>query len=146
MDIFDHHFYFISNLEDLLRILNTSPRHLRDMKKSVYSAKVDECSEICNVLYSSFHSVTYVNLSKQFFLFFSTFSNKKLSSVTDHTISSRIKLADYEFNFLSLIFAEIFFISIHSSINFAAGRLSLPPLVAALSAAVCRPHLRHPPR
>ena len=58
--------------------------------------------------YSSFHSVTYVNLSKQFFLFFSTFSNKKLSSVTDHTISSRIKLADYEFNFLSLIFAQVF--------------------------------------
>ena len=112
MDIFDHHFYFISNLEDLLRILNTSPRHLRDMKKSVYSAKVDECSEICNVLYSSFHSVTYVNLSKQFFLFFSTFSNKKLSSVTDDTVSSWIEFADNKFDFLIFVLRKVFFVSI----------------------------------
>ena len=114
MDIFDHHFHFISYLEYFLRILNTSPRHFGDMKKTIYSSKIDECSEICNVLYSSFHSVSYTDLCKQFFLFFSTFSNKKLSSATDHAVSSRIELADHELDLLSLIFAQVFFICVRN--------------------------------
>ena len=45
---------------------------------------------------------------------FGTFCNKKLSSVTDHAVSSRIELADHELDLLSLIFAQVFFICVRN--------------------------------
>ena len=82
------------------------------MKKSVNTTKVNECSEICYILNSSFYCITNIEFREQLFLLLSTLCYKKLSSITDHTVSSRVELADYEFDFLSFILAEIFLIRI----------------------------------
>ena len=82
------------------------------MKKSVYSAKVDKCTEICYVLNSSFYCISNLQFCKQFFLFFCSLCYKKLSSVTDHAVSSWVEFADHKLNLLSFVFAQIFFIRI----------------------------------
>src|SRR5699024_2472076 len=102
----------LSYMEQFLRIIDTSPGHLGNMKQSVYSAEIDKCTEICNILYNTFYCITCMQVCKNLFLFFCFLSNKKLSSVTDDTVSSRIELADYKFNLLSLIFAQVFLICI----------------------------------
>ena len=55
-------FQFIANFEDLLRVLYSAPGHLRDMKQSVSAAKIDECTEICYVLNSSFDYIANMDL------------------------------------------------------------------------------------
>ena len=82
------------------------------MKKSVYSAEIDKCTEICYVLNCSFDHITDFKFSEEFFLLFCSFSNKKLSSVTDDTVSSWIEFADNKFDFLIFVLRKVFFVSI----------------------------------
>ena len=77
---------------------------LRDVKKSVCSAEVDECTEICNILNNTLNFVTNVALSKKLFLFLSFLSKKKLFAVTDDTASSWVELCDNELDLLICIF------------------------------------------
>ena len=112
MDLFDHNFYRLANLEYFLRILHTSPGHLWDMKKAVDSAEIDKSAEVRYILDGSFHSVPRLYPCKELTLLLSALRNKKLPSVSDHTVSSRIELADHEFDLLILIFIQILLISI----------------------------------
>ena len=96
-------FSFIANFEYFLRILNASPGHLRDVKQSVYSAKVDERAEICNILNSSFYYYRQPEFSR-------TVLSASLLSLQPEAVllspmirsSSRIELADNELNLLIL--------------------------------------------
>ena len=112
MDIFYEYFQLIAYMEELLRIVNSSPGHLRDVEQSVNTAQINKSTEICHILHSSFYCVANLQLSKELFLLLSALSNKKLSSVTDHTISSRVKFADHELDLFSFIFAEILLVRI----------------------------------
>ena len=58
VDLFDKNFNFIANSEYFLRVLYSAPGHFGNVKKSVCSAQIDECTEICNVLNCSFNCVT----------------------------------------------------------------------------------------
>ena len=62
VDLFDKNFNFIANSEYFLRVLYSAPGHFGDVKKSVCSAKIDECTEICNVLNCSFNCVANMDL------------------------------------------------------------------------------------
>ena len=77
VDIFDKNCNFITYVEYLLRVLYSAPGHLRDVKKSVCSAEVDECTEICNILNNTLNLIAYVDLSKKLFLFLSFLSNEE---------------------------------------------------------------------
>ena len=44
-------------MEVLVRVLNSAPGHLGDMKKTVCAAEIDKCAEICDVLDNTFDSV-----------------------------------------------------------------------------------------
>ena len=112
VDIFDKNCNFIAYVEDFLRVLYSAPGHLRDVKKSVCSAEVDECTEICNILNNTLNFVTNVDLSKKLFLFLSFLSKKKLFTVTDDTASSWVELCDNELNLLICIFGKVFLICV----------------------------------
>ena len=93
----------ITGLKYLLRILNSSPGHLRNMKKSVCTTDINKYTKVCYVLNGSFNNVTNMDALKKLLLLLLLFSYKKLSAVTDITSSLRIVFADYKFNFLSCI-------------------------------------------
>ena len=112
VDIFDKNCNFITYVEYLLRVLYSAPGHLRDVKKSVCSAEVDECTEICNILNNTLNFIAYVDLSKKLFLFLSFLSKKKLFAVTDDTASSWVELCDNELDLLICIFGKIFLICV----------------------------------
>ena len=69
MHIFNQYFYCISYMEQLFRIVDTSPGHLGNMKQTIYSAKIDERTEICNIFHNTFHSVSCMKICKKLFLF-----------------------------------------------------------------------------
>ena len=58
----------LAYLEYFLRILNMSPGHLRDMKQTICTAQVDECTEIGNILYNTFYRITNMDSLEQLFL------------------------------------------------------------------------------
>ena len=112
VDLFDHNFNFVTNVEYFLRVLYSAPGHFGDMKKSVCSTEIDECTEICNVLNNACNNITNVDSLHKFFLFFCFLSKKKLFTVTDDTASSWVEFCDNEFDLLICIFGKIFLISI----------------------------------
>ena len=112
IDFFDEHFYFITYIEDLLRVFNSAPGHFGDMKKSVCSTKIDESTKICNILYSTGYSITNMDFLHKFFLLFCFFCKKKLFTVTDDTASSWVEFCDNEFDFFICIFRKVFFICV----------------------------------
>ncbi len=109
-DVFDQDFQFLANLEYLLRVLYAAPGHLRDMKQTVSSAQIDECTEIGYVLNSSLYHIAYMDALEESFLHLSLLSNDKLLAVTDDSSSSRIELCDNELDLLTSIFRKIFLI------------------------------------
>ena len=94
----------VTGLEYLLRILNTAPGHLGNMKQAVSAAQVYECTEIGNVLNSTLYGVTCMDALEELFLKLSLLSNHKLLSVADDSSSSRIELCDNEFDLFISIF------------------------------------------
>ena len=102
-DVFDQDFQFLANFEGLLRVLYAAPGHLRDMKQSVSSAQIDECTEIGYILNSSLNYIANMDSLEESFLHLGFFSNQKLLAVTDDSSSSRIELADNELDLLTSI-------------------------------------------
>ena len=88
LDILDQDSQLLANLEYLLRILNTSPGHLRDVKQTICSAQVDECTKIGNVLYNALYHIAYMDALEELFLHLCLLSNKKLLAVTDDSSSA----------------------------------------------------------
>ena len=82
------------------------------MKKTVSSAKIDECTKICYILNNTCYSIACMDSLHKLFLLLSFFCKKKLFAVTDNTASSRVELCDNEFNFLICIFGQISLVSI----------------------------------
>ena len=118
IDIFDQNSQLLSNCEYFLRILNSAPGHLRNVKKSVSSAKINKCTEICNILNNAFYLIANMDLLHKLFLFLSLLSNQKLLAITNNTTSSRIKLSDHKLDLLSCIFGQILLICV----RYQAGR------------------------
>ena len=70
LDILDHDTESFADLECFPGAFNSSPAHLGDMQETVYTAKIYECAEVCNILYSTFNSIADFDLLKEFFLQF----------------------------------------------------------------------------
>ena len=111
-DLFDQNSQFLTNLEHLLRMLNTTPGHLRDMKQTISSAQIYECTKVSNIFNNTFYNISFMDTLEEFFLHLCFLSNQKLFSVTDDSSSLRIEFSDYKLNLLISIFAEVFLISI----------------------------------
>ena len=94
----------IAGLEYLLRILNTAPGHLGNMKQAVSAAQVYECTEVGNVLNSTLYGVTCMDALEELFLKLSLLSNHKLLSVADDSSSLRVELSDNEIDILTCVF------------------------------------------
>ena len=59
----DDDFDFVTGVHHLGRMTQLAgPGHFGDVKKSVCSAQIDECTEICNVLNCSFNCVANMDL------------------------------------------------------------------------------------
>ena len=82
------------------------------MKKTVCTAKIDECTKVGNILYSAFHNIPNLDLCKKLLCCLSFAGKKDLLSVTDNPVSSGIEFRDDKFNFLIRIFIKISFICI----------------------------------
>ena len=93
-------------------MLNSSPGHLGDVKQTVCTAQIDECTEIGYILNNAVNNIAFVNSLEELFLNLSLLSCDQLSAVTDVSSSLRIVLADNEFNLLTCILGQIFLISI----------------------------------
>ena len=122
LDILDQDPHLVSGLEYLLRVLNTAPAHLRNMKQSIRSAQVNECTEICHILNSSFHCITNLDSGEQFFFQLCLLCNQQLLSVANDPSSLGIELCNHKFNVLSGILGQIFLIAV----RYKAGRDKYP--------------------
>jgi hypothetical protein len=73
------------------------------VKQSVYSAEIDESTEIGNILNYTFNGVALVNLLKELFLKLCLLGNEKLLAIADAATLSGAELDNYEFDFLILV-------------------------------------------
>ena len=112
IDLFYQDGQLLTNLKYLLGMLHPSPRHLRDMKQTVCSAKIHKCTEISHILHSTFYDISGMNSLEESLLCLSLLSNQKLLAVTDISSSLWIILTDYELNFLTGILGKVLFIHI----------------------------------
>ena len=69
-DILDQAGNLLSNGKDGTRIVYTAPAHLGDVKQSVCSAEIDECTEICDVLYGSLNDIADMDSGEELLLSF----------------------------------------------------------------------------
>ena len=111
-DILNQDIELLANLEYLLRVLYASPGHLRDMKQTVCSAQIYECTEIGYVLNNALYHIAYMDALEELFLLLCLLSNDQLLAVTDDTTTARIELCNYEADLLAFILSQILLIGI----------------------------------
>ena len=68
-------FDLITNADNVGRLFYAAPTHFRNVKETVYSAKIHECAEVCDTLYATFDGLTFFNVrpelfTSRFFFFF----------------------------------------------------------------------------
>ena len=125
LDILNKDFQFFTNFKYFLRIFYMTPGHLRNMKQTVCSAQINECTEISHILHNTLNHIADCNAFKQRFLQFRFSGYQKLFAVTDNSSSSRIELGNYKLDFLARIFFQIFLIRIRNQ----AGRNKYTSLI-----------------
>ena len=115
----------LAGLKYLLRVLDTSPGHLGNVKQTVRAAKVDERAEIGHILNGAFYGVAYMDALEQFFLHRCLPRDHKLLSVADHSALSRVKLGNDKLDLLTGVFCQVSLVSI----GYQARRDKYPRLV-----------------
>ena len=100
---------FSTNLEHLLRMLYTAPGHLRDMKQSVSSAKIYECTKVGNIFNNvpSTTSPTWIR-SKSSFCISAFLATRSCLRSPMILLLLGLNSADYKLDLLTGIFAEGF--------------------------------------
>src|SRR6185503_11581588 len=68
IEIEDNYIYFLVKREYFLRMSNSSPRNIGDVKQSVHTAQVHEHTVRGNVLHSSFQHLSFLELRNYFHL------------------------------------------------------------------------------
>ena len=61
LDVLDQDSELIADMEILMRIFDTSPGHLGNVKQAVCSAKIYKCAEIRNILHGTFDHIARLN-------------------------------------------------------------------------------------
>ena len=112
VDILNKNLQVVADLEDLLRILDSSPGHLGNMEQAVNAAQVHKRTEVRYILHYTLDRISNLQTREQLSLLLCTLRNQKLPSVTDDTVSSRIEFTDHELNLFSVVFAQVFLIRI----------------------------------
>ena len=82
------------------------------MKESVCSTKIDECTEIGQIFYSTLYNISNVDSCEKLLFQLCLLSNQKLLSVTDDSSLLRIELSYNKFNLLSVVLGKILLIRI----------------------------------
>ena len=122
LNILNQYPYLVPCLEYLLRILNTAPAHLGNMKKSVCTAQINECAEVGYVLNGSVNGIAWLDSCEQFFFQLRLLCNQKLFPVADDSSSLRIEFCDNKINILSCILGQVLLIAV----RYKAGRDKYP--------------------
>jgi hypothetical protein len=77
------------------------------VKKSISSTKINECTEVCDVLDLTLNYITCLDVLEKCLSSCCLSLFDKLSSVTDDSSVMRIKLCKYELNFLVKVLVKI---------------------------------------
>ena len=88
------------------------------MQQSVRSAKINESTEICDVLYDTVNDIADIKLGEKLLLLLHLLFDKQLLAVTDDTVTTRIELCDYKLDLLILVLIQIALVCI----GYKAGR------------------------
>lgn len=122
LDILNQYSYLIPCPEYLLRILNTAPAHLGNMKKSVCAAQIDKRAKVSYVLNCSVNRIAWLDSCEQFFFQLRLLCNQKLFPVADDSSSLRIEFCNNKINILSRILGQILLVAV----RYKAGRDKYP--------------------
>ena len=89
-----------------------APAHLRDVKQTICSAKIDERTEIGNILHNTVHGISDMDPLKQLLLklFLALYQN--LLAVADNAMSARIELRHDKLDLLAVVSFQILLIRI----------------------------------
>src|SRR4051812_31184704 len=79
VEVENNHFHSLVELENFFRVIDTTPRNIRDVEQSVYTAKIDEYTEVGHVLDNTFQHLAFVEVGEDScLLLFEIFLDKYL--------------------------------------------------------------------
>ena len=117
VDIQNHDFQFLSDMDDFARMRNTLPAHVRDMEQTVHTIQIDECAEFRDVLDNTAADGLRNQFVQKRCTLFGAFGFQQFAAAQNDIATFRTDLQDLEFLFLA---KEIIQVANSAQINLRA--------------------------
>ena len=107
VELEDAHVDLVADLDDLRRMLDALPRHVRDVQQAVDAAEVDERAVVGQVLDRTLDDVAFLQVVEQLRALGAVFLLDDRAARDDDVVAALVELDDLEFEFLAFEVARV---------------------------------------
>ena len=110
VDALNVYIQFLTNFENIRRMLHAVPSQVGDMSQTIYAADVNECTVVNDTLNRTANDGISLQRGEYFVFLLSANSFEELAAGKNQTLLVYIDFDDFAFNRLTSIYGQIFYI------------------------------------
>ena len=109
VDIEDHDFDFLTDIEEFAGIEDAGPGHISDVEEAVDTAEIDECTEVSDVFDSTFTDLTDLHILKKLSAHIFAGFCQEFAAGNDDILAIFVDLQDLQVEFLANVFVHVLY-------------------------------------